>query len=99
MVLEIIAVVKLTPAPVQRVVRELSEQGNKWCLKEDLRRASKYVVHSVVTRPHLQKSIRSNFMRYWDDILLYGDQLEGLDKKFTYYCRGLHQEKLPWLQT
>lgn len=51
MVLEIIAVVKLTPAPVQRVVRELSEQGNKWCLKEDLRRASKYVVHSVVTRP------------------------------------------------
>lgn len=75
------AAIKLTPAPVQRAVHELSERGNKWCIKEDLRRASKHTVHSIVTKPtSAEEYIRRNLMRYWDDMLLYGDQLEGLDK-------------------
>lgn len=90
------AVVKLTPAPIQRVVRELSEQGNKWCLKEDLRRASKHVVHSVAARPpSAEEYIRSNLIRYWDDMLLYGDQLEGLDKNSPTIAEDFIRKNFP----
>ena len=80
--------VRHMPASIQGAVKELSDRGNKWCTKEDLRRASKHVVHSVVTRPpepaptkkSPEEYIHRKLERYWDDMMEYGTQLDGLDR-------------------
>lgn len=97
------AIVKHAPAPIQRAVRELSDRGNKWCIKEDLRRASKHVTHSVVTKPPVtsptkkspEEYIRRKLERYWDNMMEYGDQLAGLDRNSPTLVEDFIQKNFP----
>lgn len=95
--------VRHMPASIQGAVKELSDRGNKWCTKEDLRRASKHVVHSVVTRPpepaptkkSPEEYIHRKLERYWDDMMEYGDQLAGLDRNSPTLVEDFIQKNFP----
>lgn len=97
------AIVRHAPAPIQRAVQELSDRGNRWCIKEDLRRASKHVVHSVVAKPVAptptkklpEEYIRRKLERYWDNMMEYGDQLAGLDRNSPTLVEDFIQKNFP----
>ena len=99
--------VRHMPASIQGAVKELSDRGNKWCTKEDLRRASKHVVHSVVTRPpepaptkkSPEEYIHRKLERYWDDMMEYGDQLAGLDRNSPTLVEDFIQKNFPELSS
>lgn len=99
--------VRHMPASIQGAVKELSDRGNKWCTKEDRHRASKHVVHSVVTRPPVptptrkspEEYIHRKLERYWDNMMKYGDWLAGLDRNSPTLVEDFIQKNFPELSS
>ena len=95
------------PASIQCAVKELSDRGNKWCTKEDRHRASKHVVHSVVTMPpepaptkkSPEEYIHRKLERYWDNMMKYGDQLAGLGRNSPTLVEDFIQKNFPGLSS